>query len=103
MARRLKKAPTDHATAAAKRSALATLGLAYHQQIRFRRDAGARWHTGTALRREDDGSLGLIDERGRQRSIPIADVEVAMSGPRGGRIWVPLPRVADAGEQLGLF
>lgn len=103
MARRIRSAPTDDRAARARKAALAELGVRYHQTVRFRREAGGQWHSGSALRREDDGSLGLFDDRGRQRSIPIADVEVRTTGPRGGRIWVPLTRIAVTGEQLELF
>lgn len=103
MAKIAKKAPTDHAALRSAVEGLATIGLHEHDTVRFRRDAHGRWIEGTASALEADGSLGLRDTRGRRRSIPIEDVEVAAHGPRGGRIWVPLCDIASADEQLGLF
>lgn len=103
MAKVSKKAPTDTRALRAAVEALATLGVHEHQIVRFRREPGGRWIEGTAVALDSDGSLGLHDKRGRRRSIPITDVEVASRGPRGGRIWVPLVEVAAATEQLGLF
>lgn len=103
MARVSKKAPTDTKALQAAVDALALLGLEEHQVVRFRREAGGRWIEGTAMALDADGSLGLCDKRGRRRSIPIDHVEVASRGPRGGRIWVPLPEIVATTEQLGLF
>jgi hypothetical protein len=103
VARVSKKAPTDRQAFEAAVDSLARVGLHEHQTVRFRRGAGGRWVEGTAVALEADGSLGLRDKRGRRRSIPIDDVEVASRGPRGGRIWVPLGDIAAATEQLGLF
>ena len=103
MAKVSKRAPTDEAALSAAVDALATLGLAAEQRVRFRRTDGGRWLEGTAKRREPDGSLGLHDARGRSRSIPIEAVEVQVRGPRGGRVWTPLTEVAAAIEQLDLF
>lgn len=58
---------------------------------------------GTVAGIDGDGSLGLYDTRGRRRSIPFADIEVLTEGPRGGRVWRPLPDVVGDAEQLGLF
>ncbi len=103
MTRVSKKAPTDEAALAAAVDALATIGLGEGDAIRFRRSDGGRWIPGTAVALEPDGSLGLIDARGRRRSIPVAEVEVACRGPRGGRIWLSLADVAATDEQLDLF
>lgn len=103
MARISKKAPTDTDALRAAVEALASLGLAEHQLVRFRREPAGRWMEGMTVALDADGSLGLRDVRGRRRSIPIVDVEVASRGPRGGRVWVPLAEVAAATEQLGLF
>lgn len=103
MAKVSKRAPTDEAAIAASVDALVTLGLVRDQRVRFRKAEGGRWLEGTAKRREPDGSLGLQDARGRQRSIPISAVEVQVRGPRGGRVWIPLTEIADADEQLDLF
>lgn len=103
MAKVSKRAPTDEAALAAAVDALATLGITADQRVRFRRTEGGRWLEGTAKSREPDGSLGLLDARGRRRSIPIDAVEVQVRGPRGGRVWAPLVDVAAAVEQLDLF
>lgn len=103
VARVSKKAPTDTHALAAAVDALGRIGLQAHQTVRFRREPGGRWIEGSTVALEADGSLGLQDMRGRRRSIPLDDVEVASRGPRGGRIWVPLVDVAATSEQLGLF
>lgn len=103
MARVSKRAPTDEEAMAAAVAALAPLGLAPEQRVRFRRSDGGRWMEGAAAGREPDGSLGLHDARGRRRSIPIEAIEVHRRGPRGGTVWVPLTEVAAETEQLDIF
>ena len=103
MTRVSKPAPTDPTAHAAAIEALATVGLREHQKVRFRHLDGSRWIHGTVVGLEPDGSLGLMDARGRRRSIRVTEVDVESHGPRGGRIWVPLTEIASADEQLGLF
>ena len=81
---------------------LVALGLAAGQRVRFRPREGARWMEATAVSRERDGSVGLRDERGRTRAIAIERIEVASTGPRGGRMWEPLTARAEREEQLAL-
>ncbi len=82
--------------------ALAEVGLEIGRIVRFQGRTDKRFHDGVVLRRERDGSIGLRDERGRARAIPVERIEVRVVGPRGGEQWVPL---ADTGSgvQLGLF
>lgn len=82
---------------------LRSLGLRRGDQIRFRRNAGDRWLPGKVLGREADGSIDLRDVRGRSRAIPVEQIEVAERGPRGGRVWTPLPDIVARAEQLDLF
>lgn len=103
MTRVSKPAPTDLTAHAAAVKALTTVGLEEHQTVRFHHLDESRWIQGTVVGLEPDGSLGLVDARGRRRSIRITEVEVESHGPRGGRIWVPLTEIASADEQLGLF
>lgn len=81
---------------------LAELGLEIGQLVRYRGASDKRFHDGVVLRRERDGSVGLRDERGRARAIPVDAIEVRVIGPRGGEQWVPLTD-AGGGLQLGLF
>lgn len=82
---------------------LRSLGLTPGAQIRFRRQAGERWLPGKVMGREADGSVDLRDARGRSRAIPVEQIEVAERGPRGGRVWTPLPEIVERTEQLDLF
>lgn len=81
---------------------LVALGLAAGQTVRFRPREGSRWLEATVVGRERDGSVGLRDERGRTRAIPVHRLQVAARGPRGGQIWEPLPERAGRDEQLAL-
>lgn len=81
---------------------LAEVGLEIGQLIRFVGRSDRRFRDGVVLRREKDGSIGLRDERGRARAIPLTDIEVRIIGPRGGEQWIPLTD-AGGGLQLGLF
>jgi hypothetical protein len=81
---------------------LAEVGLEIGQLVRYIGSSDKRFHDGVVLRRENDGSIGLRDERGRARAIPIDRIEVRVIGPRGGEQWVPLTD-ASGGLQLGLF
>ncbi len=103
MAKVTRSAPTDNDARQARIDALRSLGLHERQRVRFRRDPAARWTEGEATSVEADGSLGLRDTRGRRRSIPLEAIEVLTRGPRGGRVWTPLTRIAADDEQLGLF
>jgi hypothetical protein len=84
-------------------SGLAELGLARADRVRFRRRADERWKEATVERRERDGSLGLRDSKGSARSIPIDQIEVRTSGPRGGVVWEPLTERAARTEQMRLL
>lgn len=81
---------------------LADIGLEIGRIVRYKGRSDRRFHEGVVLRREQDGSVGLRDERGRSRAIPVEDIEVRVVGPRGGEQWVPLHEVGG-GLQLGLF
>ena len=70
--------------------------------VYFRRDGG-RWRLARIERLERDGSIGLRDEKGAARAIPIELIEVSGTGPRGGTIWEPLAAVAARTEQLRLM
>ena len=83
--------------------ALAALGVAVGDRVRFRRRASERWKEGVVVRREADGSLGVRDPKGALRALPLRLVEVRDTGPRGGIVWEPLPDRAARTEQLGLF
>jgi hypothetical protein len=81
---------------------LADLGLEIGQIVRYIGASDKRYREGVVLRRERDGSIGLRDDRGRARAIPVERIEVRSVGPRGGEQWVPLTD-AGGGLQLGLF
>ncbi len=82
---------------------LAELGLRKGEAVRFRRRDTERWKPATVKRREKDGSVGLHDDQGAARSIPIELVEVRASGPRGAKTWEPLSARAARTEQLRLL
>ena len=81
---------------------LAELGLEIGQLVRYRGANDKRGSEGVVLRRERDGSVGLRDERGRARAIPVDAIEVRIVGPRGGEQWIALTE-SGGGLQLGLF
>ncbi|MBK6855397.1 MAG: hypothetical protein IPG97_02230 [Microthrixaceae bacterium] len=81
---------------------LAELGLEIGQIVRYVGRSDRRFREGVVLRRETDGSVGLRDERGRARAIPVEQIEVRVIGPRGGEQWIPLTELGG-GLQLGLF
>ncbi len=81
---------------------LSVLGLEIGQLVRYQGKSDKRWRDGVVLRREKDGSVGLRDDRGRARAIPVEAIEVRVVGPRGGEQWIPLSE-AGGGLQLGLF
>lgn len=81
---------------------LAEIGLEIGQLVRYVGRSDKRFRDGVVLRRERDGSVGLRDDRGRARAIPIERIEVRIVGPRGGEQWVALTD-AGGGLQLGLF
>jgi len=81
---------------------LAEIGLEIGQIVRFVGRSDRRFREGVVLRRETDGSIGLRDDRGRARAIPLDQIEVRIIGPRGGEQWIPLTDLGG-GLQMGLF
>ena len=82
---------------------LVELGLARGMRVRFRRDPADRWSMATVEQVEKDGSLGLRDAKGASRAIPVELVEVETRGPRGAKVWEPVPERAARNEQLKLL
>jgi hypothetical protein len=79
------------------------LGLRLGEAVRFRRVDRSRWQDGVVVGVERDGSLGVRDRSGASRAVPLGDVLVRRSGPRGARAWEPLLERAARTEQLPLF
>ena len=84
-------------------SALLEVGLRPGDRVRFRRTEGGTWRQATVERRERDGSIGVRDEQGAARAIPLERLQVRATGPRGGIFWEPVAERADRDEQLGLL
>lgn len=82
---------------------LVRLGLAAGMKVRFRREPSDRWKLARVERVERDGSLGLRDDKGASRAIPVELVEVETRGPRGARTWERVVDRAAREEQLQLF
>lgn len=89
--------------AALAESALVVLGLRPGDRVRFRRLDGGAWKEAKVERRERDGSVGIRDERGAARAIPLDRLQVRTTGPRGGSVWEPLAERAVRDEQLGIW
>lgn len=82
---------------------LEALGLRPGHPVRFRRKPGARWSLGTAVRVEKDGSIGVRDEKGAARALPLALVEAKTTTRRGATAWEPLADLAARTEQRSLW
>lgn len=93
----------DPRSAASSPSSLTELGLRAGDSVRFRRRPTERWRHAVVVARERDGSVGLRDEDGAARAIPIDRIEVRTRGPRGGTGWTPLPERVASTEQLDLL
>lgn len=89
--------------AALAESALLEVGLRPGDRVRFRRTEGGVWKEAKVERRERDGSIGVRDECGAARAIPIERLEVRAQGPRGGTVWEPVGDRAGRSEQLGIW
>ena len=83
-------------------TSLAALGLDVGTRVRFRRRTGGRWHQGRVTGLETDGSIGLVDDRGRSRAIRLDALEVETKGPRGASAWEPATERAARSEQMAL-
>ncbi len=79
------------------------LGIEPGQRVRFRCCGGGQWRAGRASAVERDGSIGVVDDKGSSRAIPMERIEVRTTGPRGAPRWEPMTAVAARVEQLGLF
>jgi hypothetical protein len=84
-------------------SALLEVGLRPGDRVRFKQREGSAWKDGKVERREADGSIGVRDERGAARAIPVERLQVRTTGKRGGAMWEPVAARAARDEQLGLL
>lgn len=84
-------------------SALLEVGLRPGDEVRFRRSEGGTWKVGRVEHRERDGSIGVRDDRGALRAIPLERLQVRGTGKRGGTVWEPVAERAARDEQLGLL
>jgi hypothetical protein len=89
--------------AALAESDLLEVGLRPGDRVRWRRREGGAWHEGVVERRERDGSIGVRDEQGAARAIPLERLEVRGAGPRGGTRWEAAAARAARDEQLGIW
>jgi hypothetical protein len=89
--------------AALTESALLEVGLRAGDRVRFRRSDGGPWREAVVERRERDGSVGMRDDRGAARAIPVERLQVRSTGPRGGAIWESVAERAERDEQLGMW
>lgn len=96
-------APKPPTPAALAESALLEVGLRPGDRVRFRRADGGAWKQAKVERRERDGSVGVRDERGAARAIPIDRLQVRTAGPRGGASWEDVEERAGRNEQLGIW
>jgi hypothetical protein len=96
-------APKPPTPAALAESALLEVGLRPGDRVRFRRADGGAWKQAKVERRERDGSVGVRDERGAARAIPIDRLQVRTAGPRGGASWEAVAERAARNEQLGIW
>jgi hypothetical protein len=94
---------SDPPAAAAADADLVAVGLRPGDRVRYRRKEGGRWHEATVERRERDGSIGVRDERGAARALPLERLEVRTTGPRGATTWEPVTERAGRTEQLDLL
>jgi len=90
--------------AATTESALLEIGLRPGDRVRFRRSTdGGSWREARVERRERDGSVGVRDDRGAARAIPVERLQVRTTGPRGGTTWEAVAERAERDEQLGIW
>jgi len=95
--------PRPPTPAALAESALLEVGLRPGDLVRFRRIDGGAWKQARVERRERDGSVGVRDERGAARAIPVERLQVHTTGPRGGATWETVTERAGRSEQLGIW
>jgi hypothetical protein len=82
---------------------LVALGLRAGESVRWHPPGTGGWQLGVVARRERDGSVGITDQRGLARSLPLDRLQVSYTGPRGARGWEPLSQRAARSEQLRLL
>lgn len=68
------------------------LGLELGSIVRFRRNMDEHWTKGVLRGDSKDGSLSIIDQHGRWRSMMPENVMIKKRGPRGGVLWEPVVR-----------
>jgi hypothetical protein len=94
-------------TDATQLSALAALGLAVGETVRFRRADRSRWQAGKVAGIERDGSIGITDANGAARAVALVHVQVEQRSRRrrsgAPARWEPLADRAGRTEQLRLL
>jgi hypothetical protein len=95
--------PTEPVPAPLSDSALVEVGLRAGDRVRFRQRDGGTWKEGRVERRERDGSVGIRDERGAARALPLDRLQVRTTTKRGATVWEPVADRAGRDEQLGLL
>jgi hypothetical protein len=95
--------PSEPTPAPLADSALLEVGLRPGDRVRFRQREGGAWKEGRVERRERDGSIGVRDERGAARALPVDRLQVRATGRRGGTVWEPVTERVGRDEQLGLL
>ena len=95
--------PTEPTPVSLAESALLEVGLRPGDRVRFRRADGGSWKEAKVERRERDGSIGIRDERGAARAIPLDRLQVRTTGPRGRSMWEAGAERAERSEQLGIW
>ena len=96
-------AEAAHAGGAGRERACSRSGCGPGDRVRFRRVEGGAWKEARVERRERDGSIGVRDERGAARAIPVERLQVRTTGPRGGATWEDVAERAGRSEQLGIW
>jgi len=75
------------------------------REVRFRRCERGHWHPGVITGTADRGTAIWVRDgfTGASRCLRIDDVEVAMVGPKGGKVWVTVATASTLPVQTSLL
>ena len=94
---------TERAGTVAGRDSLSATGMSAGEEVRWQPTPGGRWHAGSVLGLERDGSLAVCDANGARRSLRIDRLQVRRRDRGSASSWEPLSVRMARVEQLTLL
>ncbi len=94
---------TEPASTVTGRDSLSATCISAGEEVRWQPTPGGRWHAGSVLGLERDGSFAVRDSKGARRSLRIDRLQVRRADRSASNSWEPLSVRMARVEQLTLL